>query len=289
MNKKRFFSKLLSVVLAVTTVAVASVGNVKMAKAAERVANPVFSVVGGYYDSAFALTLTCPTPYTDIYYIADDTTEFSRGAWDLYTGPIAIATNCTIQAIAISKGTTEGSEIVKHSYNIGSMPEGHVTWGMVLGENTPIAVPTNSPTNLKYSVTTTDEWYQIDKGINLTVTMEMKNASLTVTEAQKQLFANALNGSTLVQYYDINLYKRMGQGVTTKVLNPNAPLNMIMVVPLEAFNIDTSVLRIYTMLYEYNGAIYSSPVFTTPEGFLWYNAPKSTTYALVYQDYPMPE
>ncbi|MGN0408411.1 MAG: FN3 associated domain-containing protein [Bacteroides sp.] len=288
MNKKKFFPKLLSVVLTIVTVAVMSAGNIKTTKAAERVENPVFSVVGGYYDTAFALTITCSTPYTDIYYIADDTTPFSRDAWDLYTGPIAIATNCTIQAIAISRGTMEGSEIVKHSYNIGSMPAGYVSWQMVLGENTPIAVPTNSPTNLKYSVTTTDEWNQVDKGINLTVTMEVKNAALTVTEAQKQLFANALNGRTLVQYYDINLYKRMGLGVTTKVLNPNSPLNLIMVVPLEAFNTNISVLRIYTMLYEYNGVIYSSPVFTTPEGFLWYNAPKSTTYALVYQDYPMP-
>jgi hypothetical protein len=287
MGKKGLVSGVMSLVAAIVLAVTFSLGNTTLAKAETAVEDPVFSVASGYYDSAFVLAITCSTPNTDIYYINDDETEFNRAYWNLYTAPIVIDTNCVIRAIAVAKYDVGGSGIVRSVYNIGSMPAGYVSWEMVLGEDTPIAVPTNSPTNLKYAVTTTSEWNEVDAGINLTVTMELKNASTTVTQQQKSLFAAALNGSTLVQYYDINLYKRLGLGGTYKVLSPNSPLSLVMVVPLEAFNTNVNVQRIYTMLYEFDGVVYSSPVFRTAEGFLYFNAPKSTTYALVYQDYPL--
>lgn len=259
-----------------------------VANAAPMAAKPVASISAGYYDEPIVITLTSNTPGAVIYYIDNDTTPFSRDAWDLYTEPIVIATNTIISAIAIADGYS-GSEIVTYEYKIGSMAKGYVYWSVDIGQNVPMAVITNSASSLKYAVTTTSEWWEVDSGTMLTVRLQIDNAANS-TSSEAALLLNSLGNNKLGQLYDINLYKRMGFSAEAKVRKPNLGMNVIMVVPLEAFNTDITKLRVYNIMYAASdGTVKTNPVFRTAEGFLFFTAPESTTYALVYQDIPNPE
>ena len=87
-NKKKIFSKsikkVFAVIMSFAFFAVMLPTNATTVNAAERVADPVPSIVGGYYDEAITITLSSSTPGAVIYYINDDTTDFSRGTWDCY-------------------------------------------------------------------------------------------------------------------------------------------------------------------------------------------------------------
>ena len=182
----------------------------------------------------------------------------------------------------------EGSRIVSHEYKIGSMSQGYVYWSVETGENVPAAIITNSPSTLRYSVTTTAEWWEIDRGSKLTVRLAIDNAANKVSE-EKNLIMNNLGNNKVGQFYDINIYKRMNLAGEAKVLRPHIGTNIIMVVPAEAFNTDVTKIRVYSMMYVDNGEVKTTPVFRTIEGFLSYTAPISTTYALVYQDINNPQ
>ena len=254
------------------------------AKAAIKISDPVASVASGYYDSSFTITLTSETPGAVIYY-TDDDSEFATNIWEVYTGPIAITVNTRIRAIAVPSGVGyEGSGIVEYTYNIGSAAAGYVYWGLECGSNVPMAVLTNSATSLKYAVTTTSEWNEIDKGSKLTVRVTIDNASSTISATDRALLQTNLGAATIAQYYNINIYKRMDLAGEAKVIKPNTGMNIIMVIPAEAFNTDITKTRVYSLLYVQDGTVVTTPVYKTTQGFLYYTAPRSTTYALVYQD-----
>src|SRR5580704_3122511 len=70
-------------------------------------ATPAFSPAGGTYTSVQTVTISDSTPGATIYYTTDGTTP-SAGS-NLYSGPIAVSANETIQAIAAAPSYSNSS------------------------------------------------------------------------------------------------------------------------------------------------------------------------------------
>jgi hypothetical protein len=96
------------------------------------VATPTFSPAGGTYPTAQSVTLSTTTAGASIHYTLNGTTPTASSA--LYTGPITITANTTVNAIGIRTGMTN-SAVGSASYVIG----------------TPVATPTFSPPGGNYA------------------------------------------------------------------------------------------------------------------------------------------
>ena len=81
-----------------------------------QVTAPIFSPAPGNYSSAQSITISTTTPNSTIYYTTDGTTPTTSST--LYTGPVSIAVNETLSAIAVASGLTN-SPVTSGLYTIG--------------------------------------------------------------------------------------------------------------------------------------------------------------------------
>jgi hypothetical protein len=79
-------------------------------------ATPVFTPAAGTYTSAQSVTVSDATPGANIYYTTDGTTPTASSA--LYSGPIPVATNTTIQAIAVGSGSPSALGSATYAINL---------------------------------------------------------------------------------------------------------------------------------------------------------------------------
>jgi hypothetical protein len=107
-----------------------------------KVSTPQFDPAGGTYTTARSVQITCATPGVEIRYTTNND-EPSSGSGAVYGGPIPIASNCTLKAIAYKSGMTD-STIASAAYKFppaapvmtGAVPGFHkvtVTWNPVTG------------------------------------------------------------------------------------------------------------------------------------------------------------
>ncbi|MBR4390607.1 MAG: chitobiase/beta-hexosaminidase C-terminal domain-containing protein [Bacteroidales bacterium] len=76
---------------------------------------PVFDPVGGTYEEAQTVTITCATPNTTIHYTTDGSTPDDEST--TYTGPITVSQTTTIKAIAYDNNDN-ASQVATAVYNI---------------------------------------------------------------------------------------------------------------------------------------------------------------------------
>jgi hypothetical protein len=86
---------------------------------ASAVANPTFSPAPGTYSSAQSVTLSDTTPNSGIFYTTDGTSPATSATAIQYTGPIAVSSTETIEAIAGASGFAN-SAVVTATYTINS-------------------------------------------------------------------------------------------------------------------------------------------------------------------------
>nr|MDD6336511.1 chitobiase/beta-hexosaminidase C-terminal domain-containing protein [bacterium] len=80
-----------------------------------RVAAPIASQAGGEVSSGAAITLSCSTPQSKLYYTLDGTEPTSAST--AYTGPVTISKACTLKVIAIAQGMLD-SPIKTYTFTI---------------------------------------------------------------------------------------------------------------------------------------------------------------------------
>ncbi len=86
---------------------------------ASAVANPTFSPAPGTYSSSQSVTISDTTPNSAIFYTTDGTSPATSATAIQYTGPIAVSSTETIEAIAGASGFAN-SAVVTATYTIGS-------------------------------------------------------------------------------------------------------------------------------------------------------------------------
>lgn len=136
-------------------------------------ATPVLSPAPGTYKSAQSLTITDSTPGTTIYYTING--KYPNSTSTIYSGPITLASNSVVQAIAVSTGySTSG---ISGTYSISA----------------PAAAPTFSPSPSKYysvqSVTLSDSTsgatiYYTTNGTTPTTSSTIYTGPITVASTQ---------------------------------------------------------------------------------------------------------
>ena len=98
--------------------------------AANTVQAPIFSVPAGTYAAAQTVTITDGTSGAAIYYTTDGSTPTSAST--LYTGPVTVSKNETLQAVATASGLT-GSSVTSAAYVIGLPTAATPTFSVAAG------------------------------------------------------------------------------------------------------------------------------------------------------------
>jgi hypothetical protein len=97
---------------------------------ANTVQSPAFSVPSGTYSSAQTVTITDGTAGAKIYYTTDGSTPSTSST--LYTAPVTVSTNETLQAIATASGLT-ASSVNSATYVIGTQTAVTPTFSVAAG------------------------------------------------------------------------------------------------------------------------------------------------------------
>ena len=98
--------------------------------AANTVQAPIFSVPAGTYAAAQTVTITDGTSGASVYYTTDGSTPTSAST--LYTGPVTVSKNETLQAVATASGLTTSS-VTSAAYVIGLSTAATPTFSVAAG------------------------------------------------------------------------------------------------------------------------------------------------------------
>ena len=98
--------------------------------AANTVQAPIFSVPAGTYTAAQTVTITDGTSGASVYYTTDGSTPTSAST--LYTGPVTVSKNETLQAVATASGLT-ASSVTSAAYVIGLSTAATPTFSVAAG------------------------------------------------------------------------------------------------------------------------------------------------------------
>ena len=165
------------------------------------VATPTFSVVAGTYTATQTVSLLDATAGATIYYTLDGTTPTSSST--LYTGPIAVASSETINAIAVDAGDSS-STVASASYLI-NLPGGAAT---------PTFSPAGGTYGISQAVTISDTTsgaviYYTTDGSNPTATSHLYAGPIAVSSTQTLkaiAFASGFSSSAIASaLYTITL------------------------------------------------------------------------------------
>jgi Chitobiase/beta-hexosaminidase C-terminal domain/Legume lectin domain len=165
---------------------------------AAAVSLPTFSPVGGTYTSAQSVTISDATSGATIYYTTDGATPTTSST--KYTGPIAVSSTETLEAIAVVTGGT--SSIASASYTINLLPVA----------STPTFSPAGGIYTSAQSVTISDSTsgatiYYTTNGTTPTTSSTKYTGPITVssTETLKAIAAAAGDDNSAVAFAAYNI------------------------------------------------------------------------------------
>ncbi|MBS7007068.1 leucine-rich repeat protein [Anaerostipes sp.] len=171
----------------------------------------------------------------------------------------------------------------KETGTIPAAGTGTVTPEVKPGNNAPAASISTPKSELEEMLLTEEEKRQVQDGINIRIVLELKDAENTVSNSDKESMKQALNGFTVGQYLDIDLYKLVGKKRTDIAETPKK-ISIVMTVPESLRNRDSGRTRTFAVARVHNGRteilndVDSSPDTITIE------TDRFSTYAIVYKD-----
>ena len=176
--------------------------------------------------------------------------------------------------------------------------------------NTPSDTPSNTPStpdsdkvnavikadagiNIKAEVPvsgitfTEEEKKEIENGSTVSVSMEVKDVTATVSESDKKLVEDkvkeVLNNGVVGAYLDLTLLKKVGSLKEVSVTEAAAGVVVKLDIPESLKNTDSSVERKYTVVRIHDGV--AEALETSCEnGVITFTTDKFSTYAICYED-----
>lgn len=176
--------------------------------------------------------------------------------------------------------------------------------------NTPSDTPSNTPStpdsdkvnavikadagiNIKAEVPvsgitfTEEEKKEIENGSTVSVSMEVKDVTATVSESDKKLVEDkvkeVLNNGVVGAYLDLTLLKKVGSLKEVSVTETAAGVVVKLDIPESLKNTDSSVERKYTVVRIHDGV--AEALETSCEnGVITFTTDKFSTYAICYED-----
>ena len=134
---------------------------------------------------------------------------------------------------------------------------------------------------------TEEEKKEIENGSTVSVSMEVKDVTATVSESDKKLVEDkvkeVLNNGVVGAYLDLTLLKKVGSLKEVSVTETDAGVVVKLDIPESLKNTDSSVERKYTVVRIHDGV--AEALETSCEnGVITFTTDKFSTYAICYED-----
>lgn len=144
---------------------------------------------------------------------------------------------------------------------------------------------TNSAEELRNAVFTSEENDRISKGEKAQVYLEVKDASATITDADKAVIQSVLGDSVVGMYFDISLMVQVGNSAAHAVTDCANLVTISVKVPESLINQDNNIIRRYQVIRVHNGeAAIINGVFDAETANFTFDTDAFSAYALVYTD-----
>lgn len=160
---------------------------------------------------------------------------------------------------------------------------GTVTPEVKPGANAPVTNISTPIEELKDMLLTDEEKEQVQNGTDIKVVLEVQDAGNTVSGSDKAAIAQALNGFTVGQYLNIDLYKLVGSE-RTDITETGKKIRIVITVPDSLKNADGSKTRTFAVIRVHNQ---SAKLLTDLDGSadtITIETDRFSTYAVVYKD-----
>ena len=134
---------------------------------------------------------------------------------------------------------------------------------------------------------TEEEKKEIENGSTVSVSMEVKDVTATVSESDKKLVEDkvkeVLNNGVVGAYLDLTLLKKVGSLKEVSVTETAAGVVVKLDIPESLKNTDSSVERKYTVVRIHDG-IAEALETSCENGVITFTTDKFSTYAICYED-----
>lgn len=165
----------------------------------------------------------------------------------------------------------------------GDPGSGTVTPEVKPGTNAPATNISTTTEELKDMLLTDDEKQQVQNGTNIRIVLEVQDAGNTVSVSDRAAVAQALNGYTVGQYLNIDLYKLVGAD-RTDITETAKKIRIVITVPDSLKNADSSKTRAFAVIRVHDGG---AELLADQDGSadtITIETDRFSTYAIVYKD-----
>ena len=227
---------------------------------------------GGEYEAGTTVTITADDPASG--------KSFDK--WVVNSGSVTLAdstnstTTFTMPAGAVSVTAT-------YKDKTGGDAQGSVTPEVKPGANAPATDISTPAEELKDMLLTDDEKQQVQNGTNIRIVLEVQDAGNTVSTSDKEAVAQALNGFTVGQYLNIDLYK-LAEAERTDIHETAKKIKIVIAVPEALRNADSSKTRTFAVVRVHDGRAELLADLDGSADTITIETDRFSTYAIVYQD-----
>ena len=227
---------------------------------------------GGEYEAGTTVTITADDPASG--------KSFDK--WVVNSGSVTLAdstnstTTFTMPAGAVSVTAT-------YKDKTGGDAQGSVTPEVKPGANAPATDISTPAEELKDMLLTDEEKQQVQNGTNIRIVLEVQDAGNTVSSSDKEAVAQALNGYTVGQYLNIDLYKLAGTD-RTDIHETAKKIKIVIAVPEALRNADSSKTRTFAVVRVHDGRAELLADLDGSADTITIETDRFSTYAIVYQD-----
>ena len=227
---------------------------------------------GGEYEAGTAVTITADDPASG--------KSFDK--WVVNSGSVTLAdstnstTTFTMPAEAVSVTAT-------YKDKTGGDAQGSVTPEVKPGANAPATDISTPAEELKDMLLTDEEKQQVQNGTNIRIVLEVQDAGNTVSTSDKEAVAQALNGFTVGQYLNIDLYK-LAEADRTDIHETAKKIRIVIAVPEALRNADSSKTRTFAVVRVHDGRAELLADLDGSTDTITIETDRFSTYAIVYQD-----
>ncbi|MCM1234732.1 MAG: sortase B protein-sorting domain-containing protein [Muribaculum sp.] len=160
---------------------------------------------------------------------------------------------------------------------------GTVTPEVKPGANAP-ATSISTPTEeLEDMLLTPDEKQQVQNGTNVKIVLEVQDAGSTVSTSDKSSIQQALNGYTVGQYLNIDLYKLVGEN-RIDITETAEKIRIVITIPDSLKNTNSNRTRTFAVIRVHDGRVELLPDLDNSAGTITIETDRFSTYAIVYKD-----
>ena len=162
---------------------------------------------------------------------------------------------------------------------------GNVTPEVKPGENAPETNISTSAEDLRKMLLTDEEKRQVQNGTDVKIVLEVQDAKDTVSDPDKAAIQQALNGFTVGQYLNIDLYKLVGADPDHNVITETPKkIKIVITVPDSLKNTDSKKTRTFAVIRVHNGNAELLTDLDNSADTITIETDRFSTYAIVYKD-----